>query len=252
MSDPRAHLLDLSHRIGTRGDLAILGEGNTSIRSDATGATFWVKASGHSLATLTPAGLVECHRAHLMDVLRSGENLSDADVDAALLASRVDPTAAKPSVEAYFHAALLSLPGMSVVAHAHPNAVNPILCSARAPAFAHRRHCPDEVVCCGGRSLLLPYIDPGLALAREIFAGVRTFSEIHGKPPKVILLANHGVICPASSCEGAWAALAMTAKAASIFTTAELLGGAIPLTDASVARLDARPDEAYRRAVLGL
>jgi len=90
------------------------------------------------------------------------------------------------------------------------------------------------------------------ALAREIFAGVRTFSEIHGKPPKVILLANHGVICPASSCEGAWAALAMTAKAASIFTTAELLGGAIPLTDASVARLDARPDEAYRRAVLGL
>lgn len=251
MGDVVSELLALSHRIGQRGDLAILGEGNTSIRSEVEGR-IWVKASGHSLETLTAAGVVECEGGRLVEMVKGDGVFADGEVDAALMAARVNPVAGKPSVEAYFHAVLLSLPGVNVVAHAHPEEVNSILCSGRGRDFAEWRLCPDEVVCCGGRSLWLPYVDPGLELAREIWRGVRGFAEQWGKAPKVILLGNHGVICPAGTSEGAWAAMAMTVKAAKVFRGAEGLGGAVRLSAEAVERLDGRADEAYRRGVLGV
>jgi rhamnose utilization protein RhaD (predicted bifunctional aldolase and dehydrogenase) len=251
MTNVLDQLLDLSHRIGTHGGLAILGEGNTSAKVD--GDRMLVKASGFQLATLPAEGVTQCSISRLMAAV-DGPAVVDGRVDELLLESRLDLAAKKPSVEAYFHAYLLTLPGVQFVAHCHPNLVNAILCAPLEvrERFARQRQCPDEVVCCGAESLLLPYVDPGLTLARELREGVRGFVGRTGKPPKVILLGNHGIICPSSSVAGAWAALTMAVKAAEVFLGAMGLGGAVPLPAEDVARLDGRPDEAYRRAILGI
>ena len=126
-------LLGLSHELGspTR-RLAILAEGNTSVKLGAD--TFLVKASGSNLATLAPDDLVECRFSPLLALLET-DNVGDAEVEAALLSSRVDAKSKKPSVEALFHAFFLTLPGIAFVGHTHPQAANAVLCSPRAHEF---------------------------------------------------------------------------------------------------------------------
>ena len=164
MSDSIADdLLKLSHEIGRedRG-LALLGEGNTSAR--LTEDTYLVKASGTSLGTLRPEHLVECRLSSVLAMLDM-HGLGDDEIDAALLAARVDGSAMKPSVETVFHAWALSLPGIKFVGHSHATAVNSVMCSPRAREFAEHRMFPDEIVCGGVASVYIPLTDPGLKLA---------------------------------------------------------------------------------------
>src|SRR5215204_3523025 len=169
-TDILARLLTLSHELGREErKLAILGEGNTSTRVSAD--TFLVKASGSNLATLAPAGVTECRFADLLPLLKA-KKLTDAAIDEKLFASRVSSEARKPSVEAIFHAYLLTLPGVNFVGHTHPIAVNALLCSKHARSFAKRRLFPDEIVCCGPESVFVPYTDPGLKLAQVIRGAV--------------------------------------------------------------------------------
>src|ERR1044071_3478389 len=146
-------LLALSHDLGREDRrMAILGEGNISTCLDAD--RFLIKASGRNLATLKRSDVVACHDAGLLELL-DNPSATDDEIESTLLASRVDPNAAKPSVEALFHAWLLSLDGIQWVAHPHPVSVNSILCSPRAADFAKRRLFPDEVVCCGEESVFI-------------------------------------------------------------------------------------------------
>ena len=85
-----------------------------------------------------------------------------------MLAARLDSAAKKPSIEALFHAYLLTLPGVRCVGHVHAIAVNQILCSPRAREFAEKRACPDEIVMCGVESVFVPYAEPGLGLSQAI------------------------------------------------------------------------------------
>ncbi len=231
-----ADLLSLSHEFGQRG-LVILGEG------------ILVKASGTSLGTLVEANLTECRFDRLLSFF-DDKPVSDTEVEAALLASRADPGALKPSVETFFHAFLLSLPDVRFVGHTHPIAVNQILCSSHAGDFSRQRQCPDEVVCCGPVSLLIPYVDPGLALARRVRDDLGSFQQRYGKLPRVILLENHGVITVGSSVQAVRAAMLMTVKAAEIYVGAQLLGGIGHLPEIEVTRIESRLDEEYRRKML--
>lgn len=245
-------MLTLSHELGREErKLAILGEGNTSARLSPD--TFVVKASGSNLATLSPLGVTECRLGDLVALLEM-KNVPDAAVDAALLASRVDPAAKKPSVEAMFHAWLLTLPDVNFVGHTHPVAVNQILCTRHARAFATRRLCPDEIVCCGAEFVLVPYLDPGLKLAQGIRTAVVAFIKRTGHAPRVILLENHGLIALGATPRAVLAATLMAVKAAEIFVGAVAIAGGRPrfLTSAHVARIAGRPDEHYRQRALGL
>jgi rhamnose utilization protein RhaD (predicted bifunctional aldolase and dehydrogenase) len=243
-------LVALSNILGAeqRG-LAILGEGNTSTRLSEE--TFLVKASGSSLGTLTRDDIVEARSAPLLAML-GRDDLSDQAVEDELFGARVDPAAKKPSIEALFHAYLLSLPGISFVGHTHPLSVNAILCTAQAPPFATHRYFPDEVVCCGPSSLLIPYMDPGLRLAQAIRKGVIGFMQERGIPPRVILLASHGVITLGATSQAVLGAMLMTDKAARIFTAAAALGGSTPMPQADVDRIANRLDEHYRQRALQL
>lgn len=245
---PLQNLLDLSHALGKESRaLAMLGEGNTSTRSGE--GRFLVKASGTSLGILREEDVVECEAGPLLALLDE-EGMSDAEVDAALLASRVDASAKKPSVEALFHAYFLSLEGIRFVGHTHPITANGFLCSPAAESLAATRLFPDEIVCCGTRSVFVPYTDPGLVLAKEIRARVSAFLAERGETPRVILLQNHGVITLGNSWQAVEAAMLMCEKAAKIRLAATGAGGARPLTAAQVDRIANRPDEHQRRAML--
>ena len=243
-------LLELSHQLGREERaLAILGEGNTSAR--LSDATFLVKASGSNLATLDAKAVTECRFDGLLPAL-DAKQMTDAGVDDALLAARVKASARKPSVEAMFHAWLLTLPGVNFVGHTHPVAVNGILCTPHARAFATKRMCPDEIVCCGGEFVLVPYVDPGLKLAQAIRRAVTAFIKRTARPPRVILLENHGLIALGGTPQAVLTATLMAVKGAEIFTRATALGSPRFLSAATVARIAGRPDEHYREKVLGL
>jgi rhamnose utilization protein RhaD (predicted bifunctional aldolase and dehydrogenase) len=251
-ADKLASLLKLSHDLGRedRG-LAMLGEGNTSCRLDAE--TFLVKASGSSLSNLEENQLVACRFSALLPLLQAGA-MSDAEVEKALLGSRVDSSAPKPSVEAVFHAYFLSLPGIEVVGHTHPIAVNSILCAGDEPSkrFARERRFPDEIVCCGAKSVLVPYVDPGTVLAQKIMEETNSFITAENRPPRVILLQSHGLIAIGATTGSVLAATLMAEKTARIFLGSAALGGAVGLTSKNVARIDSRPDEHYRQKMLKL
>jgi rhamnose utilization protein RhaD (predicted bifunctional aldolase and dehydrogenase) len=249
--DPLPRLLELSHQLGREERrLAILGEGNTSARVSPD--TFLVKASGSNLATLGETGVTGCRSGALLALLDK-KALTDAAVDEALFASRLRADAKKPSVEAIFHAYLLTLPGVNFVGHTHPIAVNQVLCSKHARALAKRRLFPDEIVCCGVESVFVPYTDPGLKLAQALRAAVVAYIKRLARAPRVILLENHGLIALGATPESVLAATLMAAKAAEIFVGAAAAGGQPRfLTPTQVVRIAGRPDEHYRQQALGL
>jgi rhamnose utilization protein RhaD (predicted bifunctional aldolase and dehydrogenase) len=243
-------LLSLSHDLGREERrMAILGEGNTSARLSEE--NFLVKASGSNLSTLSASNLTECRFDGLLAHLKQ-RSVTDTKVDQALLDSRVDGSARKPSVEAMFHAWLLTLPGVNYVGHTHPIAVNSLLCSPRARTFAKRRLFPDEVVCCGPESVLVPYCDPGLKLAQVIRRQVELYRRRAGILPRIILLQNHGLIALGATPNAVLAATLMAVKSAEITLGALAAGGARYLSAPDVARIAGRTDEHYRQKALGL
>ncbi len=249
-NDPVQSLLELSHHLGgERLRMAILGEGNTSVRIDEE--TFAVKASGSNLASLTSADVTHCAFNRLLPLLDKS-SATDVEVDQALLATRLDPAAKKPSIEALFHAYLLTLPGVRCVGHVHAIAVNQILCSPRAREFAERRACPDEIVMCGVESVFVPYAEPGLGLSQAIRREVVAFVKRTGRDPKIILLQNHGIIAVGSSPKSVLGSLLMAEKAAEIFVGASSLGGPVFLSAEQCERIAGRPDEHYRQKMLGM
>lgn len=229
-------LLALSHEIGRedRG-LAILGEGNTSAR--LSDETFLVKASGTCLGSLKADELVECRFSTLLPLL-DRSNLTDPQVEEALLASRADSKARKPSVEAMFHAYLLSLPGVNFVGHSHATAVNQILCSPRAREYALHRMLPQQIAWCNVASAFVLYTDPGLPLSQAIRRQTEAFRQQHSRLPRVILLQNHGLITLGPTAESVLSAMLMAEKTANHFIGAATLGGPVFYSEEEIRRLD--------------
>lgn len=248
LAERSSELIELSRDLGAEHrQMAILGEGNASLAVDDS--TMLIKASGCGMAQLTSDGVVACRLSRLMEALAAGE-LADEDIEQVLLASRCDANAKKPSVEALFHAYLLSLPGIECVGHTHPIAVNQVLCSPIASRFATGRLFPDEIVCCGPASVFVPYTDPGLRLAWAIRDGVQRHLRQHSAMPRVILLENHGIITLGESVAAVKSAMFMAEKAAQIFIGAASIGGPRFLPAEQVQRIADRRDEHYRREML--
>ena len=175
MSEPTVldQLVALSNTLGRPElDYVILGEGNTSARATTT-ASFWVKASGTELRTITAAGFVQVAFDRVL-ALMDRPNLTDADVKAGLTAAKVDPASpGHPSVETLLHALCLQLPGISFIGHTHASAINMLTCSVGFEQAYAGRLFPDEIVLCGPAPVLVPYTDPGVPLAKEVWTRVQ-------------------------------------------------------------------------------
>src|SRR5688572_20244093 len=118
MNEKIKALLQLSREIGREDrQLAILGEGNTSVKLN--NEQFAVKASGCNLATLTENDVTLCDLGRVLAILEMRQ-LSDEDLERQLLDAREGGAGKKPSVEAMFHAWLLTLPDVNYVGHCHP------------------------------------------------------------------------------------------------------------------------------------
>jgi rhamnose utilization protein RhaD (predicted bifunctional aldolase and dehydrogenase) len=276
----RRGLVALSHQLGDpAADLVVLGEGNTSA---ALGdGTFLVKASGTRLGGVTEddlvrldlaavlalvddPGLDEHDQAGLSARLRAAARPSGpepatgadtgADPDAAFgsgaSASGSGPGGKLASIETMLHALALDLPGTHVVGHTHPTAVNALLCSDRAADLVAGSLFPDQVVVCGAHALLVPYAEPGLPLARAVRRGLTEYLDAHGGPPRLIHLANHGIVALGENAAQVLAVTTMAVKAARVLSGALAVGTPHFLSADTVARLDNRPDELHRRRVL--
>ena len=244
-------LVTLSNRLGDPAlDYVILGEGNTAARADAD--SFWVKASGYELRTITADGFVRVATDQAFALLERTD-LSDQAVKDGLAAAKIDQSvSARPSVETLLHALCLSLEGVQFVAHTHPTAVNALTCSVAFETAFDGRLFPDEIVLCGPAPLLIPYTDPGLPLARKAKELINGYVDRYGESPRVVLMQNHGLIALGRSAAQVESITAMMVKTARVLLGTFALGGPRFLSAEHVARIHTRPDEIYRRQQLGL
>lgn len=239
-------LIRLSREIGREERrLAILGEGNTSATLDD--GTFLVKASGSSLSTMEAGDLTRVRMDVAMAAL-DDSTLGDSGVRTVLESSRVEPSSKLPSVETFLHAICLSEGGAKWVGHCHAESVLSILATPHGANPFLKHIFPDAIVVCGRHLAVVPYIDPGLELAREARRSLRAFMDTHGAAPKVILLENHGPVALGASDKEVLNILLMLDKWARILVNTLSMGGPRFLPESVSDRIESRPDEHYRRA----
>lgn len=245
-STEREILVDLSRSLGDPAlEAAILGEGNTSIR---VGDEILVKASGASLAAAEPGDFVAVGLAAALDLI-GDEDAGDAEVD-ALFAEVAAREGRRPSVEALLHVVVYEATDARVVGHTHPTSVNALLCSTSAELLVAGSLFPDQIVVLGAHALLVPYVDPGVRLARHVRGMLLEHIQAHGEAPRAIYLRNHGMFAVGSSPAQVLGITQMAQKCAKTILGAASVGEVQFMPDAEVARIDSRPDEKYRRALL--
>lgn len=243
-------LVMMSHYLGDeqRG-YAILGEGNTSARIDED--TLYIKASGTSLGTMTNSDFLPVCISKATRILDS-KDATDADVKDALHGSLVDSGETRmPSVETILHALLYAYPEYRFIGHTHPVATNGILCSVNAEKAIAGRLCPDHIVVMGRATVFVPYVDPGLVLAREVRDRVRSFIERENELPKAIALQNHGLFALGSTAKAVMNITDMGEKMSHVLIGTYSAGGPQFMTASDIDRIATRPDEKYRQEILG-
>ena len=183
-------LVALARRFGEDPEFTRGGGGNISVKEDGI---LYIKASGTSLAALTPQSVIALDVGPLMDLLdgppaRPVAGGTDEVMQVALGARVGALDDRRPSVECLFHALLQE----RFVLHTHPTTVNALTCAKRGAEIAER--------ILGSSVLWIPYTDPGLPLARVIRDARRSYEQRTGTPaPRMMLLQNHGLIVTGDS-----------------------------------------------------
>lgn len=246
-SDLRDDLITLSRALGanTR-QFALLGEGNTS--ADCGDGTFWVKASGSALGTLDISDVSRVRLEPILNLLNR-ERMDEEEVERELVAALADSKHKKPSVETFLHALCLRS-GATWVGHTHTLSVNQILCSSLGAEPFKRHIFPDAVVVCGLHPAVVPYVDPGFALAKAVQGELERYLAKHAQPPKLLLMENHGAVALGQSPKEVMNIHLMADKWAKTLRGTYALGGPKFLPDEEAARIDGRLDEHYRRLEL--
>lgn len=242
-------LVEMSNYLGDPGrTYAILGEGNTSARIDDD--TFYVKASGTSLSTIDASGFVAVSISRVLRLL-DDPVADDAAVTMVLKEALTDPNETRrPSVETMFHALLLRYPEIKYIGHTHPIFTNMLLSSKQAEEVATGRICPDHIVVMGHKSVYIPYVDPGLVLAREIKRRVEAYIEEEGVLPRAIMMQNHGVIALGDSPKAVQAITDMCEKISRVIQGTFVMGGPNFMPPKDIDRIYTRPDEKYREKTI--
>ena len=250
MSETLLHeLVEMSLYLGDpRRTYAILGEGNTSARIDAD--TFYVKASGETLGAIDAGGFVKLSISKVIRVL-DDPSAGDDEVTENFERSLVEPSETRrPSTEAMLHATLLSYPEVKFIGHTHPVFTNALLCSQHAEEAMAGRLCPDQIVSMGHKSVYVPYVDPGLVLAREIKRRVEAFVEEEHMVPKAIVMQNHGLFALGETSKAVTSITDMAEKTSRIILGTYAAGGPNFMPPEHVDRIFTRPDEKYRLEII--
>ena len=172
-----------TRRLGADPSLVLHGGGNSSVKTvwrDVTGRdvdAIFVKGTARDMATISADGFPPLRLDRLHELLEL-EALSDTEMVRELAASRLDPSAPQPSVEALLHA---FLPHPAVL-HTHADAIVALTNTADGEGLV-REVFADVVV-------VIPYAMPGFDLAQE----VRRLwpAQAHDGTAGMVLL-NHGL-----------------------------------------------------------
>ncbi|MFW6234612.1 MAG: class II aldolase/adducin family protein [Spirochaetota bacterium] len=187
----RNALITLSHAYGTDPRWVIAGGGNTSVKTDST---LTIKASGASLGSLDETGLVDLQREKLQALFHKTYADDEAEREREALQDLMNARVPgqgerRPSVETLMHEVL----PQKYVMHTHPTLVNGLTCAVKGQEVSHELFGDDLV--------WIPVVKPGYILGIEVFERVKAYTEDHGTPPWLILLANHGLVVAGDSPE---------------------------------------------------
>lgn len=182
-------LIEVSQFYGKQKDYTLGGGGNTSFKDLDH---IYVKASGHSLATITREGFAVLDRKKLQSMINKkysdDPQSREYEVKEDLMDSRVNPNShLRPSVETSLHEAI----NYSFVVHMHPHMINGLLCSKNA------RSAVKDLF--QDKGIYVPYTDPGMILFKKVLKLMEEYREVHSSDPKYIFLQNHGVFVSADS-----------------------------------------------------
>jgi rhamnose utilization protein RhaD (predicted bifunctional aldolase and dehydrogenase) len=248
-SDILKRLVALSHELGREDrHFAILGEGNVS--ADLGDETFYIKASGNNLGAINGNGFTRVRMAPVLEAL-DGPQKTDAEVKEILDACRVDKKSKLPSVETFLHAICLKEGGAKWIGHTHTTSVLKILSSKLGARPFHRHIFPDAIVVCGRHLAEVPYVDPGIRLAVALRKSLHRFMLRYKVAPKVILMVNHGPVILGQSERDVLNTMLMLDKWATILAANYAVGGPQFLDEELSNRIENRPDEHYRRRIIG-
>jgi rhamnose utilization protein RhaD (predicted bifunctional aldolase and dehydrogenase)/NAD(P)-dependent dehydrogenase (short-subunit alcohol dehydrogenase family) len=183
-------LVALSRRFGEDPEFARGGGGNISVKIEGI---LYIKPSGSSLAQLTAESTIALDIKTLMELLdgsAAGPAVGGTDeIMQVALSARVGARdARRPSVEFLFHALMPE----RIVLHTHPTTVNAITCSTHGAEITEKLF--------GSSVLWIPYINPGLPLARAIRDARRSYEQrVQAAAPRIMFLQNHGLIVAADT-----------------------------------------------------
>ena len=231
-----SELIELAHTLGTHPARPVVWhEGSCAVKISEAG--YAVTPAGAHLAVLPEGAPVE------LDLKKMAEFLAaDAVSDEELAAARISPEGPPASSDALLYAYLFGFEGVAFAAHVHPVEINQITCSPRARQFADRRSVPNEITAFGSAMLLVPYVDPGLQLAKEVKRRMLLWRDRYKIVPKVILIHNHGMILLGSDRAEVLEHLDSTVRAAQVFIGASLLGGPVFMTPNNVTFIESLKD----------
>jgi len=186
-----AELIEVSQFYGKQKDYTLGGGGNTSYKDDNH---LYVKASGHSLATITEDGFAVLDRSKLQAMIHKtyseDPHTREYEVKEDLMASRIDPESSlRPSVETSLHEAI----NYAYVVHMHPHMINGLLCSKNAESTTRELF--------GDKGIYVSYTDPGMILFKKVLKLIDEYRKSHSSDPNYIFLQNHGVFVNADSVE---------------------------------------------------
>lgn len=248
MENKLTELIKLSRKLGDPFlSLTILGEGNTS--ADIGDGTYWVKASGSQLSNINENGFSRVYGDKVLELLNNSD-LDDSGVAEGLKNTLFDKKMGKPSVETFLHALCIFECKKKWVGHTHPVSVMSILCSKEGAKPFQKHIYPDEIVVCGEQIAVVPYIDPGLSLARAVREALHRFMDKNGHSPKLLLMENHGMVALGEQAKDVINISLMADKWARTILGTYTMGGTKYLTDDQAGRIETRPDEEYRRKMI--
>lgn len=189
MNTELEQLIKISRYYGAKKDFVIAGGGNTSYKNDEH---LFIKASGHSLATIGEDGFAQLKRSGLAEIATKNYSNDvmerENQIKNDLLNARVYPEKSqRPSVETSLH----DLINYKFVVHTHSTKVNGLMCGKKAESDCEKIFGSDVVY--------VPYVDPGYILFKEVEKRINGYRKAKNAEPKVILLQNHGIFVAANS-----------------------------------------------------
>jgi rhamnose utilization protein RhaD (predicted bifunctional aldolase and dehydrogenase) len=240
-----AELIWLAHELGKEErQLVMLGEGNLS--ANCGDGTFWVKASGSSMADIDESGFSRVRFVDIMQ-LSSLEDPSEEQVVNGLRDSLVDESMKQPSIETFLHAICLQETEAKYIAHSHPTAVLSILCSKLGAEPLMQHIFPEPIPVCGRAPAIVPYTDPGFKLAGAVRESLDDFREKYQQTLQTILMINHGLVALGDTAQQALNITLLMDKWARIVLGTYALGGPQFLSQEQVDRFADRLDESLRQ-----